>query len=224
MGGGSRYWKVIEQQSTKSELLEIYSGEGHPCPRGAQRSKWGGILSGTVWSQDPQVHRKNRGAWEQQSSQALEQESYLQSVSPRGAAWVWAAGEHRVYRLKMRSRAWDRNAWSQARWAQSANRDKGDRSDWLLCPEGALRTWGCKILAPGLEIERPPFSLSFSKVSQKAFREQKPHRAIQGRLLSLVPWQGWCNSAGRGKSPENQCNGPLPQEHWLRPSLLITEL
>ena len=44
------YWKVIEKQSVKSELLEICPSEGCSCLKGAQAAKQGRILSGMVWS------------------------------------------------------------------------------------------------------------------------------------------------------------------------------
>lgn len=51
----------------------------------------GWILAGTMWSQDPQGHRKTKGAWVWQSSQALEQGGQLQSVSPGMGSQLRAA-------------------------------------------------------------------------------------------------------------------------------------
>lgn len=61
-GEGASVGQLLESdlsQSKKSELLEICSSERCPCLKGAQLVKWGRILGGTVWSQDPWGQRKN---------------------------------------------------------------------------------------------------------------------------------------------------------------------
>lgn len=72
------YQKVIQQWSAKSELLEVCPSAGQPCLKCTQVVKWGGILGGTVWFQDPQGHRKTRVP-ECNGFQASEQGSWLQS-------------------------------------------------------------------------------------------------------------------------------------------------
>lgn len=63
--------------------------------------------------------------------------------------------------------------------------------DWLTTfPWHCIKEWGPTLLALGLEIDRPSFSLSSSKAEQRVFREQKPTRAIWSRLVSLAPGKG----------------------------------
>ena len=44
----------------KSKLLEVCSCWRHPCLKGFRQGSKDGILGGTVWSQDPQGHRKTQ--------------------------------------------------------------------------------------------------------------------------------------------------------------------
>ena len=85
----ARDWKVLEQPRAKSERLEVCSGEGHPCPKGAQMSKRHRILGGTAWSRASQDPRKTGGAGVPQGSQ--EQGSWLQSASPAGGCQLGVA-------------------------------------------------------------------------------------------------------------------------------------
>lgn len=58
--GASISWilKNNKQWSTKWKLLEVCSGGERPCLKGAQAVKWGRILGGTAWSQDPRGHKQ----------------------------------------------------------------------------------------------------------------------------------------------------------------------
>ena len=60
--GGSLHQPATRKWFSKgpqSELLEVCSGKGLSCLKGAQVAKEGRVLGGTVWSQDPQGQRKN---------------------------------------------------------------------------------------------------------------------------------------------------------------------
>ena len=54
------YQKMIEQRSAQLEILEAYSGEGHPCLKGAraaeqgQSLRWDRVVSGSSGSQEDQ--------------------------------------------------------------------------------------------------------------------------------------------------------------------------
>ena len=91
MGGGAGSWQA-EQQSTKSELLEVWSTEEHHS-RG-EAGGGGGDFGVTVWSQGLQGHRKIWGAWVWQSSQVLKQGSQLQRQSQGGGSQLGVTLHH----------------------------------------------------------------------------------------------------------------------------------
>jgi len=105
-------------------------------------------------------------------------------------------------------------------WTETRERGVTD------CFSLRVEKWGPELSAPGLEIGRLPCSFSSSEAALKAFREQKPHRAKQSRLLSLAPCKGSAIPPG-ANTLENQCKRPLPQKISKiiqpRPSLPIVE-
>ena len=98
----------------------------------------------------------------------------------------------------MGSPAWDKNAWCTD-YVNTECGGKPGRQEWLLFCEGSLRSRGYKLSSPGLEIRATPLSFSFLslKVVHKAFKEQKPHRAI----WSLLHW-AWPPGKGHAIPPE----------------------
>ena len=63
--GASINWLLKSDIALESKIgtFRICSSEKHPCLTAAQVVKQGRIPDETLWSQDPQSHQKNRGAW-----------------------------------------------------------------------------------------------------------------------------------------------------------------
>lgn len=91
-----------------------------------------------------------------------------------------------VWRLEMGSHAWDRRARSQGGWVRSVDRDQGDRSDWMIFPEGALRSGGWRW--GGLHFHSHPLKLRGKPTRNKSHLDQ-----FRTAYLAWPPSQGGPN-------------------------------
>ena len=211
------------------------------CGETGRNPRWNSVFSGSPGSQ------KTGGAWMQQSSQVSEQESWLQSVSPGEGSQLG----HTICREPLQdpspsprrsskgthcneSTGFGNLKWSHEpeietlghRLGEHGVQTKTRETGMIAFPWGHTEEWGPKLWALGLEFERLPFSFSSLKWCRKPSGNKTHIEQSGASYIAWHPGKGGTVSPG-AKTPENQCNRPLPEkiskDIQLRPSLLITQ-